>query len=126
MERAPLFPRQSRRRNGQSASDSQRHRGTIWTDGSRLDRGDVGAAYVWKTPAGWTGYRFHPGTNKEVFDAKVHAMYRALHVPGERQESDRRYTISSDSTAAVGGVWAGTLVLGQRFAVAASEVCSGS
>ena len=44
---------------------------TIWTDGSRLDSGKVGAACVWETPSGWTGHRFHLGTNKEVFDAEV-------------------------------------------------------
>ena len=28
--------------------------GTIWTDGSREDSEEVGAAYVWQTPGGWT------------------------------------------------------------------------
>ena len=52
-----------------------RHRDTIWTDGPRLESGEVGAACVWQSPGGWTGRRFHLGTNKEVFDAEVFAIY---------------------------------------------------
>ena len=40
------------------------HQDTVWTDGSRLDSNSVGAACVWKTPTGWTGQRYHLGTNK--------------------------------------------------------------
>lgn len=65
----------------------------IWTDGSRLDVGKVGAVVVWwreaHTPPPWvgphTGATHHPlrkevvwtgrrlrlGNNKEVFDAEV-------------------------------------------------------
>ena len=35
----------------------------------------VGAAYVWSTPGGWTGRRYHLGTNKEVLDAETFAIY---------------------------------------------------
>ena len=51
----------------------------MWTDSSRLDSGDVGAIYVWKTPSGWTGHRFYLGTNKGVFGAEFYATYRAFH-----------------------------------------------
>ena len=44
-------------------------RGTIWTDGSRLDSGAVGVACAWKTSEGWSGRRFHLA-NKEVFDTE--------------------------------------------------------
>ena len=51
---------------------------TVWTDGSRQETGEVRAACVWETPGGWTGQRYHLATNKEVFDAEVFAIYRAL------------------------------------------------
>ena len=61
-----------------------RRRDTVWADGSRLDSGDEGAACIWRTPAEWTGHRFHLGTNKEAFDAEVCAIYRALCILGRR------------------------------------------
>ena len=51
-----------------------RARGIIWTDGSRLDSGAVGAACTWQSSEGWEGRRFHLGNNKEVFDAEVFAI----------------------------------------------------
>ena len=54
-------------------------RSTVWTDGSRFDTGEAGAACVWKREDGsWTGRRFHLGANKDVFDAEVFAIYQAL------------------------------------------------
>ena len=75
-------------------------------------------------PSGWAGHRFHLGINKEVFDAELYAAYRALCSFDERQESGRRYTIFSHSTAASDKIRTDTLGPGQRFAVAGSEVCS--
>lgn len=57
-----------------------RNRDTVWTGGSQLDNGEVGAACVWKAEEGWKGQRFHLGNNKEVFDAEVFAIYRALKI----------------------------------------------
>ena len=55
---------------------------TIWTDSSRQESGAVGAACVWRSPeeGGSTGRRFQLGTNKEVFDAEVFAIWQALRV----------------------------------------------
>ena len=55
---------------------------TVWTDGSRQEDGAVGAACVWRSPeeGGSTGRRFQLGTNKEVFDAEVFAIWQALRV----------------------------------------------
>ena len=74
---------------------------TAWTDGSRQETGEVGAARVWETPGGWTGCRYYLGSNKEVFDADVFAVYRALNVIEQKQERGRRYTIFVDSTSAI-------------------------
>ena len=84
----------------------------------------MGAAYVSRTPTGWTGHHLCLGTNKGILGAELCAIYRALCTLGERQEDGRRYTIFSDSTAAIDRIRTDTLGPGQRFAVAASEVCS--
>ena len=81
------------------ASEWRRARDTIWTYGSCLDNGEVGAACVWKSPGGWTGRRFHLGTNK-VFSAEVFAISQALRVSGQSQESGHRYMAFVNSTAA--------------------------
>ena len=75
------------------------------------------------SPDGWTRRRFHLGTNKEVFDAEVFAIYGALRILDQRHESDQRYTVFSDSTTAINRVRTDTIGRGQRFAVAAMEVC---
>ena len=59
------------------------------------------AACVWQSPSGWTGRRFHFGTNKEVFDAETFAIYQALHVLDRRQESGHRYAVFVGSTAVI-------------------------
>ena len=38
-------------------------------------------------PGGWTGRRFHIGSNKEVFDAEVYEIYQALSTMDQRQET---------------------------------------
>ena len=97
----------------------------IWTDGSHLDSGKVGAACDWETPSWWTGRRFHLGTNKEVFDAEVYAVYQALCSLDQRQERDYRYTIFVDSTAAIGRIQSDATGTGQHFAMVAIEACIG-
>ena len=106
-----------------TASESRRQ-DTVWTDGSQLDDGRVGAACVWRTQEGWTGRRYHLGTNKEVFDAEAFAIYQALRALDQRQERGSRYTVFLDSTSAINRVSNEVLGPGQQFAVAAIEVCS--
>ena len=97
---------------------------TVWTGGSRQEDGRVGAPCVWRTQEGWTRRRFHLGTNKEVFDGETLAIYQAPRDPDQRQESGHRYTAPVDSTSAINRVRDDALGHGQRFAVAATEVCS--
>ena len=61
----------------------------------------MGAAVVWQLPSGWVGRRCHLGNNKEVFDAEVFAIYRALRIINRRQESGRAATLFVDPTAAI-------------------------
>ena len=96
---------------------------TVWTDGSRLESKRMGAAFAWRSPVGWSGHRYHLGSNKEVFDAEVFAIHRALLWLKGRQGTGRRFTIFADSTAAIERVRTDALGPAQRFAVAAIEVC---
>ena len=50
---------------------------------------------------GWTERGTYLGTNKEVFDAEVFAILRAVRLLHERAEEGQIYTIFSDSQAAV-------------------------
>ena len=101
-----------------------RSRDTVWTDGSRFDSGEVGAACVWKDGERWKGSRYHLGNNKEVFDAGVFAIYQALKACERGQASGRRYTIFSDSQSAILRIRSDELGPGQLWARAEIEVCS--
>ena len=74
--------------------------GTMWTDDSRLQSGQVGAAAVWWEEGRWRGAGTFLSTNKEVFDAEVFAI-QAIRLLNARGECGRSYTIFSDSQAAV-------------------------
>jgi hypothetical protein len=49
----------------------------IWTDGSRDDLGNVGAAIAWTAGTRWAGLKYRLGRNKEVFDAELFALLQA-------------------------------------------------
>lgn len=102
-----------------------RCRDTVWTDGSRIDNGEVAGGSVMHLAAasGWTGCRYRLGTNKEIFDAETFAIYQALRILDRHQESGLRYTVFVDSTTAIDRVRIDALGPGQRFAIAKMEVC---
>ena len=110
--------------NPKETAQNWRRTGTVWTDGSRLDSGAVGAACAWQTEEGWTGRRFHLGTNKEVFDAEVYAIYQALRVFEERGQTGRKYTIFSDCQPAIRRALSDALGPGQQWARAIIEVAT--
>ena len=98
---------------------------TIWTDGSGLEDGRVGAACAWRTREGsWEGRRFHLEDNKEVFDAEVFAIYQALRVFESRGRSGRRFAVFSDYHPAIQRAGSGVLGPGQCWARAITEVAS--
>jgi hypothetical protein len=82
---------------------------TAWTDGSRLDDGKVGCSVVWavEEEAGtsrcnrWEGQAYHLGSNKEVFDAELYAIYQAIMRFGKRRDHNQTYTIFADAQAAL-------------------------
>jgi len=96
------------------AAQNWRVRGTIWTDGSRLDSGKVGAACAWQTREGWTGKCYHLGDNKEVFDAEVFAIYQALKILERLQQSGEKYTVFSDCQPAIQRAMSDSLGPGQH------------
>jgi ribonuclease HI len=49
----------------------------------------------------WDGQAFNLGTNKEVFDAELNAIFRAMVRFAQRRESHRHYTIFADAQAAL-------------------------
>ena len=74
---------------------------TAWTDGFRLGDGAVGAAVALWDNGGRVRRGAYLGKNKEVFDAEVFAILRAVRLLNERGESGRGYTIFSDPQAAI-------------------------
>ena len=92
---------------------------TVWTDGSRLDNERVGAAIALRRGGVWTEKGVYLGRNKEVFDAEVFAIGQALEELNGREERDRRYTIFSDSQAALSRVQHDRTGPGQTLAVKA-------
>ena len=90
---------------------------TIWTDGSRLEDKRVGAAVAFMGRNGWEQNGVYLGKNKEVFDAELFAIGKALEVLDGRGEEDRRYTIFSDSQAALSRVQHDRTGPGQALAI---------
>ena len=74
---------------------------TIWTDGSRPENERVGAAIVFRGRGSWKEQGTYLGRNKEVFDAELFAIGQALEEFKGRKESNREYTVFSDSQAAI-------------------------
>lgn len=73
--------------------------------------------------AGWEGPPYyHPGRNKEAYDFNVYAIYGALKIIDQQEESNRQYAIFSDSASAVDRIYSERRGPGQRLAIAAHEV----
>jgi len=66
----------------------------------------------------WTGEGYHLGTNKEVFDAELYAIYRAVMRFGKRREHDQEYTIFVDSQVAIKRCFPGHQGPGKELAMA--------
>ena len=95
---------------------------TVWTDGSRPDSGDMGAACASSSAGEWVGQVFYLGHNKEVFDAETFAIYQALRILDRQQATGQQYTIFSDSQAAIQRIRTDMLGSDQQWARAAMEV----
>jgi ribonuclease HI len=98
----------------------------IWTDGSRDELGNVGAAAVWRQGNQWTGLKFRLGRNKEVFDAELYGLLQATVTV--RDEAARWISsgismviILSDSQAALHRIGHNGIGPGQIWAMAIIE-----
>ena len=77
----------------------------MWTDGSKLDHGRVGAAVCWKeSPIDlWKEKSVFLGKNKEVLDAELWAISNALDIAAKKTSNDKGVpiTIFCDSQKAL-------------------------
>ena len=67
------------------------------------------------------GRPYYLGKNKEVYDAEVYAIYRALKAIDQWEGSGHQYTIFSDSASAVDRTRSDSMGPRQRFALAIYE-----
>ena len=88
-------------------------------DGSRLENGAIGAAIAFKADGSWTKEGSYLGNNKEVFDAEVWAICRALETLNSRNEENTSYTVFSDAQAAISRVLHDQVGPGQTLAIRA-------
>jgi ribonuclease HI len=97
----------------------------IWTDESRDDLGNVGAAVAWKEGTECTGLKYRLGRTKEVIDAELFALLRATIMIGDQvddmiSEGVQKIIIFTDSQAALnrgqhnepgpGQIWASAII----------------
>ncbi len=77
----------------------------LWTDGSKLDQGNTGAAVCWKDKrlGCWKDKSFFLGKNKEVLDAELWAISEALVVATKeiQNSKDAPITVFCDSQKAL-------------------------
>jgi hypothetical protein len=59
---------------------------SLWSDGSRLDNGRVGARIAWQALGVWHTHGIPLGIGKEVFDAKLIGACEALELALKSQE----------------------------------------
>ncbi|KAA8892857.1 hypothetical protein FN846DRAFT_1008696 [Sphaerosporella brunnea] len=80
----------------------------LWTDGSRVDGGHVGAAVAWysKEAEDYVGDRWYLGNNKEVFDAELFAVVQAIKIAAKREQIiNDKVVVWTDSQATLTRIW---------------------
>jgi ribonuclease HI len=91
--------------------------GSIFTDGSRLETGEVGCAAVWLTNNGtWKKHQYHLGKKKEINDAELFAIAEAPKMANRYQIGDREMDtlhIYTDSMSALKRIQGSTPTAGQ-------------
>jgi ribonuclease HI len=76
----------------------------FWTDGSQLPDRHTGAAVVRQVNGHFVAEEYYLSTNKEVFDAELYAIYRALHSAQRLHDAGQvfnKIAIFSDAQAAL-------------------------
>jgi ribonuclease HI len=73
---------------------------SLWSDGSRLDNGRVGAGVAWQTLGIWHAQEISLGIGKEVFDAELIGACEALELALKSKDKGP-ITVLLDSRAAI-------------------------
>ena len=77
----------------------------LWSDGSKVESGGAGTAVVWRNPAShrWEVYKTTLGENKEVLDAELWGISRALKIALKETTPRKagRITVYSDAQVAI-------------------------
>ena len=73
----------------------------LWSDGSRLEHGGVGAAAAWRQSSTWQTCKTSLGKSKEIFDAELWGVSDALKVALDIARNQEAVTIFLDSQAAI-------------------------
>ena len=72
------------RNKKQALKEARKYRAGLifWTDGSKLDQGNTGAAVCWKDKAldRWKEKSIFLGKNKEILDVELWAIWKALEI----------------------------------------------
>jgi ribonuclease HI len=91
----------------------------LWSDGSRLDNGRVGAGVAWQNPLGaWQAREVPLGLGKEVFDAELVGACEALEIAMEDRGREP-VTVLLDSQAAISRLRHQRVGPGQSLAIRA-------
>jgi ribonuclease HI len=97
---------------------------TLWSDGSRLENGRVGAGVAWQTPQGvWRTQETPMGTGKEVFDAELTGAYKALEI-ALKNKGQGPVTVLLDSQAAIARLGHQRIGPGQSLAIHANTIAT--
>ena len=75
---------------------------SLWSDGSRLENGRVGAGMAWQAPSrgAWQAREIPLGLGKEVIDAELVGAYEALELALKTRDQGP-VTVLLDSQAAI-------------------------
>jgi ribonuclease HI len=95
---------------------------SIWSDGSRLDNGRTGAGFAWQDYSGaWKSKEIPLRQEKEVFDAELVGVYKALEIAKQLDYKDN-LRILLDSQAALACLQHNQPGPGQMWAIQPQEI----
>jgi ribonuclease HI len=94
---------------------------SLWSDGSRLNNGRVGAGVAWQALGAWHARGVPLRTGKEVFDAKLIGACKALELALKSQDRGP-VTVLLDSRVAISWIQHQGIGLGQGLAIWAHKI----
>jgi len=82
-----IQPKDTAESEARNAYNANRTSLLIWSDGSKIDTGGVGAGIVWKQGNSWRTKGYPLGDTKEVFDAELYGIKSALDIANSQLSS---------------------------------------